>query len=144
MAASDDSSDGDKQFSRSTRKTDLFGFTHTAGRFTCHRCSTEKHARSYSIRDIARYTRKSTVNKLVCLECAPSVAHNLKLEYYACTSCKKRLPRTAYSASMQKCRQYKKLKCESCQRCMYPPCSSGCGTNRPRNEKKYHVKNMLL
>jgi hypothetical protein len=76
------------------------------------------------------------------LDCLSSQAHLLKEDLYTCTLCEKPLPRTSFSASMQKCEDHKRWKCESCTRCFFPPCTSGCGMKRPTLKKKYNVQDM--
>ena len=103
----------------------------------------------------------------MCLECSPSQARHLNNN--SCTCCAKLLPRNAFSDVMQKCRDYKKWKCDAClrptctsrgvqeptplnrsittgthicYRCAYPACANGCGTFRPDTAKRYRVDNM--
>jgi hypothetical protein len=148
-----------------------FGRHRKKDKFTCQQCGTEKDARLYGSKDINRHAREGTECELVCLDCSTSRARHLNNNSSACTRCAKLLPRGAFSVVMQKCRDYKKWKCDACQRptctscgvqeptplnrsittgthicyrCTYPPCAKGCGTFRPDTAKRYRVDNMLL
>jgi hypothetical protein len=147
------------------------GLTRMKRSFTCQQCSIEKDSCLYGSKDIIRHTRQDTVCELVCLECTPSRARHLTKDSYTCTSCEKLLSVDAFSVSMQKCRDFRKWRCECCrcptctscglrqptslkrsvvldahicQKCMYPPCPAGCGAARPCQRFKYCVRNKAL
>jgi hypothetical protein len=140
------------------------------GKFTCLICDTEKDSWLFSTAEFIRHARAGTECELVCLDCLPSNSRHLQMESYVCTCCTKLLPRSAFSDVMQKCRDYKKWRCDTCQRptctlcsvqeptplnrtkttgthichlCTYSPCTNGCGTLRPDTARRYRVENML-
>jgi hypothetical protein len=133
-------------------------------KFTCQQCNSEKDVCLYDTKAVIRHARLGTECDLVCLHCSPSQARHLNHNSYACTRCAKLLPRRAFSVVIQKCKDFKRWRCDACQRptctscgvqepkplsrsittgthicyrCRYPPCTNGCGRSRPDTAKRY-------
>jgi hypothetical protein len=149
----------------------MTGLFRRGKKFTCKQCSKNKDVRLYGTKDVIRHTRQGTECELVCLECSPSQARHLKMDSYACTLCEKHLSVNAFSVTMQKCKDLKQWRCESCRRptctscgareptplnrlvvpsahvcmiCKYPPCAGGCGTERPGHANRYNFQSLPI